>query len=836
MRVTTPRALALAALPLMWAASSRGLAQETITLREALAVERMGSGGREPFFTDPVALAMATGAWKTPAEGDTIALGEQAATWHKVSAGEDGWLRVPELRGGYASFSVASEHDRVMILDARGHGLVYVDGVARTGDPYSNGLIRLPVLLRAGTSELLFRGGRGELHATLVEPGGTVVFDTTDDTLPDVISGEEGVLGGGGGLLPARPGPGGGGVGRAGGRGGDGAPVVVETAVPGIVALGVHKAAVRLPRAPANAEGKVVVTLELLRDGGAIATRQVTLNQRGPADKHVRTFVSRIDGSVQYFAVTPMQRAPEAPALGHPPALFLSLHGASVEGSGQANAYEHKDWGTIVAPTNRRPFGFDWEDWGRLDAIEVLDAASAMFGADRARTYLTGHSMGGHGTWQVGAQFPDRFAAIGPSAGWISFWSYGGLIDYGAGTPVREAFTRAASPSDTLSLSDNYTDLGVYVLHGDADDNVPVAQAREMRRRLAEFHTNFAYFEQPGAGHWWGNRCVDWAPMFDFFRANRREERRDHIRFSTANPAVSATYRWATVLEQAEPMKPSRFDLTIDAPGNAVSGTTENIARLSLLLGETQREITTKNEAGEELKAAAPDPARPLSITLDGETVSVSAWLVAQPIVLSRVDGAWQVAPGDDRARKGPHRAGPFKQAFDNRAVLVYATGGDDAEDAWALAKARFDAETFKYRGNGAFVVVSDAEFMLTSTDLGNPDRNIILYGNADTNLAWDAVLEGDTVRVTRAGVVLRGQTRADADMGVLMIRPRRGSATASVGIVGGTTLAGCRATDRLPYFVSGVAYPDYTVLTPAVYLQGIDAVLDAGYFDGAWR
>ena len=22
----------------------------------------------------------------------------------------------------------------------------------------------------------------------------------------------------------------------------------------------------------------------------------------------------------------------------------------------------------VVAPTNRRPFGFDWQDWGRLDA------------------------------------------------------------------------------------------------------------------------------------------------------------------------------------------------------------------------------------------------------------------------------------------------------------------------------------------------------------------------------------------------------------------------------------------------------------------------------------
>ena len=33
--------------------------------------------------------------------------------------------------------------------------------------------------------------------------------------------------------------------------------------------------------------------------------------------------------------------------------------------------------------------------------------------------------MGGHGTWHIGATFPDLFAAIGPSAGWLSYWSYG---------------------------------------------------------------------------------------------------------------------------------------------------------------------------------------------------------------------------------------------------------------------------------------------------------------------------------------------------------------------------------------------------------------------------
>ena len=55
-----------------------------------------------------------------------------------------------------------------------------------------------------------------------------------------------------------------------------------------------------------------------------------------------------------------------------------------------------------------------------MDALEVLNLAQADLRTDRRRTYLTGHSMGGHGTWIVGVTFPDRFAAIAPSAGWIS--------------------------------------------------------------------------------------------------------------------------------------------------------------------------------------------------------------------------------------------------------------------------------------------------------------------------------------------------------------------------------------------------------------------------------
>src|SRR5262249_13901174 len=148
---------------------------------------------------------------------------------------------------------------------------------------------------------------------------------------------------------------------------------------------------------------------------------------------------------------------------------ILTLHGAAVEGHGQAACYAPRPWAHVVAPTNRRPFGFDWEDWGRLDAIEVLDLTSTELNTDPRRTDLTGHSMGGHGTWHIGATYPGRFAAIGPSAGWVSLLTLFGNRK-GDGGPTGEAahlaelLRRPLTPSDTLALVHNLAQEGVYVL------------------------------------------------------------------------------------------------------------------------------------------------------------------------------------------------------------------------------------------------------------------------------------------------------------------------------------------------------------------------------------
>ena len=792
-------------------------AEGEIALTDALVVRALGRSRRSPVHTDPVEARIVAGTWSAPTEGDTVTMPDGSArTWETASAGDDGWLNHRALRGGYAYFSVQSASERVMMLDARGHGLVYVNGEPRTGNPYRTGFVRLPVRLHAGSNDLLFVVRRGGLRATLTEPRKPVMIDTADRTLPDLIIGDDWGVPGAVVVVNAS-------ARRLEGllmtAGGDGLPTR-ETAVPAIGPMTVRKVPFWCGGAvpPEPRTFAVKLRLERLRDGRRelLDEATVSLRSRRPTDRHRRTFISEIDGSVQYYAVTPMKRPGSEPSPAGRPALFLTLHGAGVEASGQAAAYGHKDWGHIVAPTNRRPYGFDWEDWGRLDAMEVLDLVERRYATDPQRTYLTGHSMGGHGVWHVGAMFPDRFAAIGPSAGWVSFFSYTGAARYEGTDPVEAILRRATSPSDTVALARNYLHHGVYILHGEKDDNVPVEQGRSMNETLGAFHPDLVYHEEAGAGHWWGNRCVDWPAMFEFFAARTAPggEAIDHVEFVTPNPGISAWSHWVGIEAQLAPLVPSRVVVDLDRGRRRFEATTENVAVLALRLDHLA--------AGE-----------PIAVTIDGQTTDQIAWPAPTGVIrLVRAGGEWTVS-AEPRSLdlKGPHRYGPFKDAFRHRMIFVYGTQGTAEENDWARGKARYDAETFWYRGNGTVDVIADRDFTPGSV----PDRSIILYGNRDTNAAWDELIGPGPVVVSSGSIRIGEREITGSDLACLFIRPRPGSERAGVGVVGGSGPAGMRLTTRLPYFVSGVAYPDCIVIGPEMLTRGTEGVRAAGFFGLDW-
>lgn len=496
--------------------------------------------------------------------------------------------------------------------------------------------------------------------------------------------------------------------------------------------------------------------------------------------------------------------------------MVLTLHDAAVTCEEQANLYSAKDWAHIVAPTGRRPYGFDWEDWGRIDALEALADAAKRYPSDPLRTYLTGYSMGGHGTWHLGVTCPDLFAAIGPSGGWASFWSYGGgMPTIQNPSRLEELELRSYLPSDTVQLLPNLSETGVYVLHGAEDETVPVAQARFMRSRLAAFHANFAYFEKSGADHIAGNDSCDWPPMMEFFQRLSRPpaEARTTVDFTTADPGVSSRCDWLSIEAQQEPLKLSHAVVRQDVDTRTFDGQTTNVARLAIDVSHLP-------------------PGQTIDVTLDGQQMEWNAWPEeGGQLWFEQQDKQWRASAPPSSKVKGPDRDGTFKSALDRDALLVYGTGGTEEENRWAEGKARYDAETFWYRGDGSFEVLRDVDF----DPVREPGRNVVLYGNADTNSAWKQLLADCPVQVRRGQVRVGDRTETGEDLGVLLVYPRSGTDTGTVGVVAGTGPVGMRLTSRLRYFVSGIAYPDFLVLDTLSRKAPTVSVRGWGYFGPEW-
>ena len=800
---------------------------DEIVLRDFLVLPPVGVYGRQLLHQNPIDAVLAAGNWQTPQPGDevTTAAGETVA-WQKGLANEEGQLSGPAVGGGYAVATVNMPGDRVMLLDAKRHAAACVNGEWLAGDPYGYGWVQLPVRLKKGDNTLLFQVARPGFSARLVKPRGKVQILSSDATLPDFSGAHSFRVWAAAPIVNASPDP---------IVGGELRVTIGETTqvtpLPTIAPLTVFKAPFRLPRqTDAGDTTSVRVALHQRRqDSTSIspdpsATTQLTINNVQPNATRVCTFVSKVDGSVQAYTVIPASEPTEPKTAG----LILALHGLGVDHTEFAKNFQPKTWAHVVVPQNRRPYGFDWQDWGADDAMEALADARKRLGSDPRRTYATGHGLGGLGAWQLAMRFPDQFAAIGPSAGVVHFGSGGkrSAEEEPTPSPLESLLEKSQSATDAPRLLRNLSHVGVYMLHGADDKQVPPAQSRFMRSRLGEFHSDFVYYERPGAGHWWGPEGVDWPAMNEFFRTRRSPLASDvhEIDFTTDQASRSATCYWATIEQQAKTLQPSRIVLERDIEGRTISGRTENVSMLSIDVTGMKPGLRVSVRLDDSRRVRAKWPGRKSRIWLSKDA-----------------DGKWADARQPPPTVKTPQRGGPFKSSFANRALLVYGTKGSEEENAWALARARYDALAFWRRGNGALEVVADTQFDATA----EPNRNIILYGNSSTNNAWPVLLSTSPVQVRKGRVDVGMQANVRPETGdnlaTLMIRPRLGSTRASVAVVGGTGIHGMRLTDRLRYFVSGTRYPDLLIFGPAVLnpgspQAGATDVRAAGNFNNEWN
>ena len=131
--------------------------------------------------------------------------------------------------------------------------------------------------------------------------------------------------------------------------------------------------------------------------------------------------------------------------------------------------------------------------------MNVLAMVREEFNIDEDRIYLTGHSMGGAGTFFLGAKYADIWAAIAPVA------------------PAAFGMTE-----DRADILGELHDAGVpvMVVHGDEDELVPVDLAQTWVATMEEIGMEHEYVELPGVTH--GPVIYD-SHIYEFFEQHSRQ-------------------------------------------------------------------------------------------------------------------------------------------------------------------------------------------------------------------------------------------------------------------------------------------------------------------------
>jgi len=804
-----------------------GLA-DTIEIREWLVCGPFSVGTREGItgvVEDPLTFR--------PAEGDTFRSGlvqGGVTTCRKVTVDSLGWLntdyqnvRWDSLQNYYGNVGVScagfayAEFDcpracRALALAPKLGGFV-LNGRGYLGDVYGNGWFQIPVQLDSGKNRILLRiSGYGDqqVRFLLVPPAAPVMVVAEDITAPDIVADSN--LAGwlGVPVLNTTPDrldtvrlavilPSGDTAGRA---------LVLD--VPG---YGAQKVPVRIsiPARPFDTAGlALVVNATCAGDSFSDTTH---LRMRRPEQSRKVTFVSAVDSSCQYYSVLyPKDYDP-----GKRYALILSLHGAGVEASGQADAYKPKDWAFVVAATNRRPFGFDWQDWGRLDAVEVVGQAVATLPVDRDRVLLTGHSMGGHGTWHVGLAHPDLFAVAAPEAGWPNIQLYVPMFLQRSATfadPAQVAIRdMAMRPDNAPAMLVNALNLPLYILHGGDDDNVPTIHGRNFAEWLRELDYRFTYKEVPNRPHWWsyedGLSCVDDTDLLSFLKAQRRDPGPRHIRFRTADLGQSSRNYWAAI----ERVRIVGRDAEIEAwaTDSLVKVKTSNLAQFSL-------ELT-----------GAPFFAGSVTVEIDGVRAGPKYGLPGR-LTFHATGKGWASGPARTAASpKTPELYGPAKQAMMKPFLLVYGTA-DSGLAPFLRHSATQDGMRWWLIGNGRTQVLPDTEVTAEAV----AKHNLVLYGGPKENSVTNRIADRLPIRV-KAGRMSLGNSDLGDSLVALFVYPNPLNRDRLVLVRMGTDSDNTRLSMFWSAMSSGAGIPDFMVFDRSVRRYGWTGVRAAGFFGPDW-
>ncbi len=256
--------------------------------------------------------------------------------------------------------------------------------------------------------------------------------------------------------------------------------------------------------------------------------------------------------------------------------LIICLHGAGFGGDAYLDRWQPRLQEAYILACPTIEDGAWWTKEAEALVLAVLDKVARNYRIEPDRVFLTGMSNGGTGTFLIGLNHADRFAAL---------------------IPMASAFPRGLYP-----LLENARFTRFYIIHGSRDQVVPVRYSRELISHLQEHGFQAEYHEHDkehpmAGGHFFPRdelpALIEWlavrhrTPPPHRVTIVRDRDHLDRLYWVRIDGTRDAASFWASEHdpEESRRVQGGAFArVTAAISGQTITVTTERVARYSLLL------------------------------------------------------------------------------------------------------------------------------------------------------------------------------------------------------------------------------------------------------------
>ncbi|KJR41581.1 Peptidase S9, prolyl oligopeptidase active site region domain protein [Candidatus Magnetoovum chiemensis] len=720
--------------------------------------------------------------------------------------------QIATLAVTYAYGEINMEQTKRALIALSNVPSFYLNGKRYGGEPYSYNYVKIPAVLQKGTNKILLKlAGKGDLKFSFkFIPIETDITILSDYTKPDIIDGEiaknlffsasivnttekwlndikikikknklfkEAVVE----LYPLAP------------------YSIIKTPID----LEMYE--------PASIEDKNVnLDIDVMNKTSIVYSAAVPLDIKNNNDVIKKTFTSEIDSSVQYYSI----RYPSDFNKDKKYGVIFTLHGAGVESDTHLSGHAQRSDVFIAAPTNRRPFGFDWQDIGRADFQEVYSIIMNTYNIDKSRVYLTGASMGGQGVWHIGLHSPSLFSSIAPNAAWTMYSLYMPDIFKRSAhfTPPKLSYiiNRAQMDANNTYFLQNASNLPVILSHGSSDSIVPPVHPRIFQDLLKHYGYNIKYYEIENKPHTWKILRSDNSTLIESYD---NPEVIDDLLRTTLNPypkkvsfklcdlTINNKFYWITVNEQENVFNDTAVNAEVE--GAVIRLNTTNVASLTLNI---PKELIDSDN---------------IKIQWNDNNYSVT------------IDSDRTVELRQNNSRKAKRTSalyGSLKAVFFKPFVIVYGTNGSLKETELLIDNARQIAYMFWNIANGYTRIIADTA--VDNSVIQN--YNLILLGLPQRNAFTERIIKQLPISIDSKGISI-GTQRLKKPLALNMIYPNPLNEEKYLALFAGTSLEMESLSLKFLPISSSNSAGDFIVYTKDVNTKGWGGVAAAGFFSTNW-